>query len=427
MDSDSVENRVLDDIYEKRSETISFLKSLVKIPSITGSCTPEKEIQTLVAKRLEGIGCKLDVWEPKIEDLKSHSAYVRAAKSYRDRPIVVGVLKGTGGGRSIILNGHVDVVTPEPVESWIHDPWKAEVENGLLYGRGAADMKGGVASMIMALESIKRANVKLKGDVIVESVLDEELGGDGTLACILRGYQANAGIVTEPTELGINPAQSGGLIFKIRVPGKSAHAGLKFEGVSAFEKAVKLVSALNQLEKQRNRQHRLALFKRFPIQVPLNIGIVRSGEWVGTVPEEATIEGAMGCLPGEKMNEVAKELEDAVADVAKEDAWMKDNKPIIEWSSFRIEPSSIPVRHPIVNTFATSSRQIMKKRAFISGFPAGCDMRLLVKYANTPTIIFGPGSLTQAHTVDEYLPLNELISSTEIIALSLLRWCEIEN
>ena len=420
---EQAQKKVLNTIKKKHDEILNFFQQLIKIPSITESGPPEKEIQELIGEKLNQIGCSVDTWEPKLEELKIHPAYVPVQKNFENRPMVVGKFKGSRGGRSIILNGHVDVVSPEPYAAWKYGPWSATLDGNRVFGRGAADMKGGITAMIMALESVLESGIELGGDVIVESVLDEEIGGDGTLACIMRGYRADGAIVTEPTNLELHLAHRGGRFFNIRVEGKSAHVGMKLEGVSALERAIKIFNALKDFEEYRRREKTHFLFERYPLQVPLNIGVINGGEWPCTVPKEVVLKGTVECLPEENIKEVSRSLEDYVCKVAEADWWMKKHKPSIEWPGLWIESSEINFNHPLVLMMSESIRELTGKEPVFAGFPGGCDMRLLVRYASTPTLIFGPGSIKEAHSVDESLRINDLIRSVEVIALFLLKWC----
>ena len=218
-----LEAKIIDKVEEKQEKIIELLATLVKIPSLTGE---ERDAQEFVAGYLKNLGLKVDVWEPDIKELfdrypdvaqyPSHwqhdlilpyqnlPSYVDLVKSgkmdvlnYKNRPNVVGTWKGSGeGGRSLILNGHIDTVTIEPRDEWTHEPFGAEIEDGKMYGRGASDMKSGIVAAMVALECLIELGVNLRGDVIFESVVNEEHAGNGTLACVARGITADAAIIT---------------------------------------------------------------------------------------------------------------------------------------------------------------------------------------------------------------------------------------
>ena len=208
----TVEERVTEWIDQQRGAILDFLRQLVAIPSVTGS---ELEVQTFISRKLEGMGLHVDRWEPDIEELSKHPAYLPPEKDYRNRPNVVGVYKGRGGGRSLLFNGHVDVIPSGPEDTWIHPPFGAKVEGTRVYGRGASDMKSGLAAMTMALDAVLHLGVRLKGDVILEYTMDEEATGNGTLACVTRGYKADAGICCETSSLHVQPACIGRIWFEV--------------------------------------------------------------------------------------------------------------------------------------------------------------------------------------------------------------------
>ncbi|MEM3129715.1 MAG: M20/M25/M40 family metallo-hydrolase, partial [Nitrososphaerota archaeon] len=215
----SIREKLLSTIENKRKEIINFAQKLVRIPSITGE---EGEIQKFIAEKLSNLGLELDVFEIDIEELSKHPFFIpleEYRESYKNRPNVVGILKGRGNGKSLILMGHVDTVPVENRLLWKHDPFGGEIENGKLYGRGALDQKGGVTAQIMALESIIEAGISLKGSVIIENTIEEEAGGNGALACAVKGYTADAGIYTEPSGYMIGISNRGAQFFRIIVPG----------------------------------------------------------------------------------------------------------------------------------------------------------------------------------------------------------------
>lgn len=415
-----IEDRVLRIVDQDRNEIIGFLRDMVKIPSISGS-KKEKEIQDCIADRLSAMDLQIDIWEPDIGELKDHHEHGALDIDYVDRPNLVGISKGGGGGRSLILNGHIDVVPVGPLERWKMDPWGAKTVGGKMFGRGTADMKGGVAAMIMALNCIKKARVSLKGDVIIESVVDEERFGNGSLACVLRGYKADAGIITEPTGLTVCPAHAGVTGFKIRVHGKPAHPSMAAHEVSALEKAMKLYGLLTDFRSIREKGKKHPLFA-----TRKDIGWVSISKFEGS-QEDAVIQGTIRCLPNEERGTVQQHLEEYLRKVTKSDPWLGMCPALVEWIPEKVIGSSeVPIRHPVVREFKNAYERVMKVKAEIRAAPYGCDARLLTHNARTPTLIFGPGDIAQAHTVDEYIEIDRVIDVTKILALFLLRWCGCE-
>jgi acetylornithine deacetylase len=382
-----------------------------------------------MARTFEGMGLKTDVFVPDYDELKTHPGFASPNTSFENRPNVVGVLKGAGGGRSLILNGHMDVVSPYDESLWEHGPWSADIVDNRMYGRGSSDMKGGIAAMTMAVALIKKAGIQLKGDVIIESVIEEEAGGVGTLACIVRGYKADAALITEPTvveEGGVPmvcPAQGGSMWFKVHVQGKSAHAGLRYEGVSSIDKAIRICEALWDLEKFRNEKLKHPLYQRYKIPLPLNIGILNSGVWPSSVPEEATLQCRIGVAPGESIESVRKQVTDWIAKTAELDSWLVDHPPKVEFFGGTWIPTELPLDHPLVQIMKSSFSEIFNTEPVLAGTPWGADMGLLTHHGNIPGVIFGPGDMRVIHFPNEFIEIDKLIAATKVIALAILDWC----
>src|SRR5436309_1239277 len=217
--SASVTEKLLQSIDDSRDRAISFLRQMIAIPSVTGD---EAKIQKFLADYMGKIGLDVDLWETDWEELKKHPGYRPVDRGYEGRPNIVATLKGTGGGRSLLLNGHTDVIPVGGGEGWSDDPWSATIKNGRIYGRGSADMKSGVASHIMAVECLLAAGLKTKGNVYINVVVDEEVSGHGTLDTVIRGYKASAGISEGTTHLASQPASSARTGSKMKFPAKPA-------------------------------------------------------------------------------------------------------------------------------------------------------------------------------------------------------------
>ena len=407
-------------VEEKREEIVEFCRDLIKIPSVGGE---EKKIQEFVARHLKKMGLETHMWDPDLTKMKKHPGYVETGKGYEGRPNVVAIYKGRGDGRSLILNGHTDVVSPEPLARWSYDPWGAQILDGRIYGRGACDMKAGVAGMIKALEILLELNLVPAGDVILEVVVDEEASGNGTLASLLEGYNAEGAVFCEPTCCKIMPAHRGASFWKLKVVGKGAHAGVMHKGISAVDKAIILYEAIQNLQKTRNEKGRKhPLYRMYPTPAPLCTGKFHSGEWPSAVPEECILEGTVEFLPGEEMEKVREEFEKVIKDAAEKDMWLKEHSPQLEWVGLHFPAVQTPSDHALVKIFRKAYARVFNQEAELAGFPAGCDMRLRVLYSKTPSIIFGPGDISLAHRVDEFIRIDELISFTKILALGILEW-----
>jgi acetylornithine deacetylase len=398
---------------------LAYLSELVAIPSLTGQ---ETEAQEHVAIQMKKCGLEVDRWELDFDALSQHSAF--SVEVEREHGLgVVGVMGQDAGGRSLIFNGHVDVVPPGDESNWRFPPWQATVTEGRVYGRGALDMKGGLCCALFAAKAIFESGARLKGKLMIESVIGEEDGGVGTLAAVLRGYQADGAVVVEPTELKVAPAQAGALNFRLTVPGRSAHGCVREEGVSAIEKFMPIYRALLELEREQNTRAPDPLYARYQLPYPLCIGTVRAGTWASSVAESLTCEGRYGVAVGEDIPTARRMLEERVARAAQADPWLREHPPMVEWWGGQFEPAAIPVDHPIVETVAGAYGQVTGHNARLEGMTYGADMRLLVNEGNTPTVLFGPGDVRQAHRPDEYVPLEDLVVVVQTLALTALRFC----
>lgn len=415
-----IEDRILKQIEKDRTEIVSFLRGLISIPSVTGK---EGEIQEFISRKLGQMGLLLDVWEPDINKLKRHPGYVPVTYDYRRRPNVVGIQKGRGNGKSLLLNGHVDVIPPGPPDAWRHNPWSGVAEEGRIYGRGASDMKSGLAAMTMALNAVIKSGVKLAGDVILEYTVDEELSGNGTLACILRGYRADAGISCETSSLNVQPASIGRIWFEIFVRGKSAGIQRKWEGVNAITKGYKIVEAVAHLEEKRVTALSHPLYPNTREALPCMVCMFQSGSYPSAFPDACLLKGSLATLPGEVSKEVKKSFVNHIQKAIQNDAWLRNHPPKITFTGYFAEPSEISVDHPIVKAVSSNFHKITSRSPIISGRLGAADTRFLNEYGKTPTVIFGPGPTDQMHAIDEWVSIDDLITATKVLALTILDWC----
>ncbi|MFF2450457.1 peptidase [Neobacillus sp. NPDC058068] len=418
------ENRINQWLKENRARGARQLQVLVRENSTRGN---ESSTQAIIIEKCRQLGLTLDIWELGGDELKGHPAYFCDRQSFDGNPNLVAVLKGTGGGKSIILNGHIDVVPVGDESSWRHDPFSGTIECGKLYGRGATDMKGGNVSLLMALEALIANGIRLKGDVIFQSVIEEESGGAGTLAAVLRGYHADGAIIPEPTNMKIFPKQQGSMWFRITVRGRAAHGGTRYEGVSAIEKSVGVIQGLQQLEKTRNAKITDPLFNKIPIPIPINIGKITSGEWPSSVPDTAIIEGRMGVSPEETIEAAQQEMETALQEWNQQDEWFRENPLQIEWFGGRWLPGNLESDHPLMNALTGSFSEVLGFSPVIEASPWGTDGGILSTVGNTPVVVFGPGITETAHDANEHIDLEDMFAASEIIALTLLRWCGVNE
>lgn len=339
-------------------------------------------------------------------------------KSYRGRPNVLVDLTGAGGGRSAILNSHTDVVPgPDGI-------FEARCANGAVHGRGACDAKGQVVTILLALSALKELGVRLKGNVQAQFVIEEEAGGNGSLAAIVGGRRADAAVVLEPTGLGVRPANRGAAWFKLAVSGRSVHMGRYREGVNAFDEMLGLVPVLKEYEAfLRGASKGYPGFPDDPSPVVVNIGRVRGGDWPSTVPAECVVEGGIAFLP----NRTARRIEEEVRALieAKATPWAREHARF-ELTGLRNEAFETPAGHPAVRSFQRAAESVVGPR-LLEGWVASCDARLFFHRGGMPTIVFGAGDLGHAHALDERVELDDILRASEVLARFLVNWCGVEG
>lgn len=446
-------SEALDRASSSRDRSIEALASLVRVPSLTGE---EGDAQTHVAGLLDDLGAETESLEPDVAalfesfpmvaqypthwqhdlilpyaDLPTHEALEKSGLedvlNYRDRPNVVGTFRGTGGGRSLILNGHIDTVTIEPTHEWTRDPFGAEIDNGLMYGRGTSDMKGGLMAAMLAMTYLKEAGATLRGDVILQSVVNEEHAGNGTLDLVRRGYRADAAIVLEPTNNAICVSHPGGLYWQVTVPGVvrspgARWAGEHMEGVSAIEKLPAVIEALLHVEKIYNATKTDDPMEEGRVPFALTIGKVSGGHYETATASEAVLRGGAYFSPvAGEVHEVMGKFRESVADANAGDDFLNSHPAQLEFlhhdDSTRQSPQ-IPL--------AVQMGEVLTERGISGDAKAGpfaCDMRHLVNQGNIPTIIFGPGSIAQAHKPDENITLQEYVDCIEHLIAFIWSWC----
>lgn len=407
---------------DQNEETIvGFLQDLLRIPSVTGD---EGPVQEFIAGQLQKMGLSVDVFEPDLAALKQHPAFVEVSRGYEGRPNVVGILKGVGGGRSLLFNGHSDVIPAGAEESWQHGSWSGDLADGKIYGRGASDMKSGLAAMTMAVRAIQESGIRLRGDVILEYTIDEELSGNGTLACVMKGYKADAGICCETSSMKVQPGSIGRIWFEIKVKGKAAGIQRRWEGVNAIEKGYLVTQAVADFEKVRVERLSHPLYPDIRGAIPCMVGVFESGSYHSAFPDSCLLKGSMATVPGEDSAAVKAEFIEFLQKKVANDPWLKEHPPEVIYTGYFAEPSAISTDSPIVQTLCRNYVGVLGKEPVITGREGAADIRFMNQYGDTPTVIFGPGMTEQMHANNEWVNAEDLINSTKVLACTILEWCK---
>ena len=416
---DSKKQAVFDRIDQFQDEMVQLASDLVKFPSLY----QKEEVQKFVAQRLENMGANVDLWYPDIEQMRKHPAFASTRESFDTSPNVCGVFKGTGEGRSLIINGHVDVVPVGQESDWDESPWSGTVKDGRIYGRGIGDMKAGIACSMIALQAIKAAGLSLKGDVLFQTVVDEECGGMGSLAQLLRGYRADAALFPECMRNMIGVATVGSTWVRITVPGKGALLSNAETGASAIEKSAYIFNRLNEFERERTQRLAHPLLSHVKTPFKINVGTIKAGNWPSAVPDQSVMEIRYGMSPLQTVDEAKAEFEDYIDKISQGDPWLKDHRPQIEWLGCCWHPCSIDPNHPLVRLVADNHRDVTGEDAVVCGAAGGADNGSYARFLNIPAILYGPGEISVGHQANEYIEIDKMMDATKVIASTILDWC----
>ena len=424
----------MDEIAARRDELVTLASDLIRFDTTTREhigdpARDEAALQAYLATRLGAAGAEIDVWEPSPEDVAS-SPLTPLGLRFDGRPQLAARFPGAGGGRSLLLNGHIDVVKPDPIAEWTSDPFRPEVRDGKLYGRGSCDMKGGIASMVFAAEVLSSLGLRLAGDLIICTVTDEESTGAGAVAAIAHQVRADAGIIPESTDFEVKIAWRGSLIPTITVQGRAGHAGCPQphwrEGgaVNAIDKAWLVVDAMRRLEmdwRQRSNEHAPYLSPGDIVQTQ-----IRGGEWMVSYPASCSLEYHIAYLPSQADDagwggRVKREVSEWVARAAGADPWLATHPPTIAWAP-EVPAASLCPTEPIVPIVLAASAAVGRPGR-MWGADGWFDAATFT-LAGTPTVGFGPGNGSLvAHKVDEYTPVDDLVVGAQALALAAIRFC----
>ncbi len=449
---DKTEKQIVQYIEEHKESCIAFLKDLIRIPSITGY---EKNAQEFVRKKISEFGVETEFLEPDLQkmfklfpevaqvpsigeegldmplltDDKFTYEQIMASpydrlKSYKDRPNLIGRIKGTGGGRSLILNGHIDTVPVGELSKWKHDPFGAEIEDGRMYGRGSVDMKGGIAAMIFAVETLQKLGIKLAGDLMMQTVVNEEHAGGGALGAVAAGLTADAAIVVEPSgnSSTVQNGSCGGVYWQVVIKGKEVHAGARWKGrkpygVSANEKSACIITNLLKMESEVNKDETLMSFC---------IGKLHGGTYATATAPECVMNGVAYFYPKlgtgkDGINKVKKLIRDAVLSV--DDPWLKANPPEIKFQHYDDAYQLDDNKDEVLQTVIGSISDVLGTEPCVEIAGGGGDARHLGNQGGIPAVYYGPGNAVVAHSADEYIDLDDYIKGIKVLAVTIYRWC----
>jgi len=432
-----VRTNVLKAVDSLKDELVQLVCDTVRIPSCTsmleGSGSSDTTVEMSGETRvnhafkpvMESCGLETDLWEVQ-----------------KGRANLVGIWRGKERGRSLLLNGHVDVVPPGPIEKWtVAGPWSGEIIAGKIYGRGSTDMKGGLAAAVFAMKALLKAGYRPKGDVFIQSVVGEETmeTSAGTGAALERGYGADAAIVCEtsspPQRFSINIASPGLVLMQVKVKGKAAHISMRSElirpggmgaavGVSAIDKVFLIYQALLKLEEEWGQTKRHPAFTR-PGQFVLYPEVIQGGDLIAaSIPEECYMIYIIWHPPQDTAESVAEEIKTHIARFTQTDPWLRENPPEVYAPLFSWPPFETSPEEPICKAAAAASEALFNRPAVLYGSAYTSDASF-IRQAGIPTVVMGPGTPGVAHGFNEYVEIQDLLDAAKLYAMTIVEWCGI--
>jgi acetylornithine deacetylase len=429
----AAEAKLAETIRSGREDLVALVRDLIGFDTTTVGetavgCRQEHALQEYLADRLRTAGLETELWEPDLAGYRPQNTPSQI--DFAGRPQLAARLEGSGRGDSLLLLGHVDCVPVEPIALWSTNPFHAARRDGRIYGRGAADMKGGVASLLFALETLVRLGFRPRGDITFCSVTDEESSGAGSVAAVGHGVQASAGLCAENTGFDIWTACRGSVVFEIEIEGRAGHAECRQPdwkaggAVNAIDKTIPILQALSGLgaawSSRPDLHHPL-----LPAGDAVVVGI-HGGEWEVTYPSRCTTTVNIQFLPhqvsdSDGIDVLREEVEHAILAVTESDEWLANHPPKCSWRPWVI-PGEMDAGHPLVGLVSDCARKVGRE-APIRGLDSWHDPANFIRLGETPTLSFGPGLLACSHITDEWVSEEDLVDHCIASALILLDYC----
>ncbi|HYG90613.1 MAG TPA: ArgE/DapE family deacylase [Azospirillum sp.] len=408
-----------------REEGVRLLADLVRIPSLLGQ---EGPAQDLMARTFVELGLEVDRFVIDEAALKTQPGWSPSLVSYEGRENVVGIHRPrVATGRSLILNGHIDVVPTGPEELWSAPPFEPVVRQGRMFGRGAGDMKAGIVAYVMAFKALKSLGLQPAAPVYLQSVVEEECTGNGALACVARGYRADAAVIPEPFNHTLQTAQVGVVRCELEVTGRPAHVLDTGAGLNAIEAAYRVLSHLKRLEAALNHpEGRHPAYAHHHHPYNLNVGRIEGGEWASSVPTRCRMELRFGFPPGRAASDVSAEVERTVMDACRSDPELAGIAARVIFRGFQAEGCTIDPAHPMLEALDAAHRSVFGAPAPRLAVTCTTDVRNFVLYGDTPATCYGPEA-ERIHGIDESVSLDSVADVTAVLALFMAEWCGLEG
>ena len=404
---------------------IAFTQDVVRCPSLRGQ---EQTAQDLMARQYRDMGLAVDRFTIDLDMIRHLPGFSPVTVSYDNAVNVVGAWRGgAGSGRSLILNGHIDVVPVGNPERWETPPFEPRIADGWMYGRGAGDMKAGLVACLYAFDAVRRAGFRPKGDVYLQSVVEEECTGNGALACLARGYRADCAFIPEPFEPRLMRAEIGPVWFRYTIAGSPEHAsGFQTNSANVIEKAFHVWQELKALEVDWNaRAKDDPHFCHHPHPLRFNLGVISGGDWPSSAPSSCTVEARVAVLPGWDLETARNEVVTAIDEICRADPFLANNPAEVEFHGFMAEGYVLENAEEQERVLADAHMTVFGTPLTEHATPAATDGRFFGLYQGTPALVYGP-LCERAHGYDERVDLETVRQVTKTIALFIADWCGIE-
>jgi acetylornithine deacetylase len=401
---------------------LDWLAKLVAFPSLRGR---EGPCQDWLARDFAGRGWSVDRYtlaEVEMAHLPGYSPMMDT--DYTQAVQVVAALRGEQpGGRSLILQGHVDVVPEGPAGMWASPPFAASLRDGRMYGRGAGDMKAGVSAMVFALAALRQAGYVPAADVYVQTVTEEECTGNGALSTLARGYRADACLIPEPTGQSVLRGTVGVMWFRLKLRGRPAHVSRSEQGTNAILSAYGLIEAIREFTRELNQRVKShPWFGKLENPIKFNPGKISGGDWASSTPSWCEVDCRIAVLPGTPLADFRHELSEVVAKAARRDNFLANNLPEIEWNGFQADDYVLEPGSDVEAAIRSVHRAVTGGEAHETVLPAVTDCRFYGRYYGIPSLCYGP-TAGDGHGFDEYVELDSLKQATLVIAGFIGEWC----
>ncbi|MBC8007608.1 MAG: ArgE/DapE family deacylase [Prolixibacteraceae bacterium] len=421
----ALESDILAAVESLQHDMVELATTLVRFPSLNGD---EGGAQDFMEGLFRDMGLATERFEVRDADLKNLPGYSPSVGQWERHENVVGIHRPRSAiGRSLILNGHIDVVPIGAEELWSRPPFDPVVRGGRLYGRGSGDMKAGIAAYVTAFRALASIGLQPAGSVFMQSVVEEECTGNGALACLHRGYQADAAIIPEPFGHSILKAQVGVMWLTVEVFGKPAHVLNAAQGINAIEAAFSLWSGLQSLEAEWNKAgKRHPAFAHIEHPIRFNLGKINGGEWASSVPTRCVMELRCGFYPGVPAAQARAEIEEHLAETVRRDPALTGIRHRVRYAGFQAEGFVLDGTAPLLTALAAAHSQVMNKDADWFASSATTDARAFNLYGSIPATCYGPEA-QNIHGIDESVSIESTLRVAQVLALFMARWCGVEK